>query len=117
MHGDLMFAGVEKVLRTVDRDSDEFSVAVLDVTRADTINDAARHLLAGMNSILQAAGKKGFVVDPIPSSSGRTAAMTTWCSATSTTRWPPPMHGCGPRPPVEPRQVPPTRLAIRTLSG
>ena len=64
MHGDLMFAGVEKVLRTVDRDSDEFSVAVLDVTRADTINDAARHLLAGMNSILQAAGKKGFVVDP-----------------------------------------------------
>ena len=64
MHGDLMFAGVEKVLRTVDRDSDEFSVAILDVTRADTINDAARHLLAGMNSVLRAAGKKGLVVDP-----------------------------------------------------
>ena len=64
MHGDLMFAGAEKVLRTVDRDSDDFSVAVLDVTRVDTINDAARDLLAGMNSILQTAGKKGFLVDP-----------------------------------------------------
>ncbi len=64
MHGDLMFAGAEKVLRTIERDADGFSVAILDVTRVDTINDPARALLAGMSSTLEAAGKKGFLVDP-----------------------------------------------------
>jgi glutaminase len=64
MHGDLMFAGAEKVLRTVDRDSGDFSVAILDVTRVDTINDPARALLAGMSATLRAAGKKGLLVDP-----------------------------------------------------
>jgi glutaminase len=64
MHGDLMFAGAEKVLRTIERDCADFSVAILDVTRVDTINDSARALLAGMSSTLDAAGKKGFVVDP-----------------------------------------------------
>ena len=64
MHGDLMFAGVEKVLRVVDRGSEDFSVAILDVTRVDTINDPGRAMLAGMSSMLNAAGKKGFVVDP-----------------------------------------------------
>lgn len=64
MHGDLMFAGAERVLRTVDRDSDDFSVAILDVTRVDTINDPARALLASMSETLNAAGKKGLVVDP-----------------------------------------------------
>lgn len=64
MHGDLMFAGAEKVLRTVDRDSDDFAVAILDVTRVDTINDPARLLLAGMSTTLRDAGKMGFVVDP-----------------------------------------------------
>jgi glutaminase len=64
IHGDLMFAGAEKVLRTVDRDSDEFDVAILDVTRVDSINDAARALLAGMSATLQAVGKKGLLVDP-----------------------------------------------------
>ena len=64
MHGDLMFAGVERVLRTVDRDSEDFSVAILDVTRVDTINDPARVLLASMSTTLDAAGKKGLLVDP-----------------------------------------------------
>ncbi len=64
MHGDLMFAGVEKVMRTVDRDCDGFSVAILDVTRVDTINDPARELLAGMSGTLSAAGKRGYLVDP-----------------------------------------------------
>lgn len=64
MHGDLMFAGAEKVLRTIDRDSGDFAVAILDVTRVDTINDPARVLLAGMGTTLKEAGKKGFLVDP-----------------------------------------------------
>lgn len=64
MHGDLMFAGVERVLRTVERDSAEYTVAILDVTRVDTINDPARALLAGMSQTLRAAGKHGLLVDP-----------------------------------------------------
>ncbi|MCB0930699.1 MAG: glutaminase A [Mycobacterium sp.] len=64
MHGDLMFAGVERVLRIVDQDGDDFSVVILDVTRADTINDPARAMLAGMSEMLSAAGKKGLLVDP-----------------------------------------------------
>jgi len=64
LHGDLMFAGAEQVVRTAERDSDGFSVVILDVTRIDTINDAARTLLASMSATLRAAGKQGFVVDP-----------------------------------------------------
>ena len=64
MHGDLMFAGAERVLRSVDRESEDFSVGILDVTRVDTINDSARALLAGMSTTLRAAGKLGLLVDP-----------------------------------------------------
>ncbi|MGI9161380.1 MAG: glutaminase A [Mycobacterium sp.] len=64
MHGDLMFAGAERVLRSVDRESGDFSVGILDVTRVDTINDSARALLAGMSATLRAAGKLGLLVDP-----------------------------------------------------
>lgn len=64
MHGDLMFAGAERVLRSVDRESEDFSVGILDVTRVDTINDSARALLAGMSATLRAAGKLGLLVDP-----------------------------------------------------
>ncbi len=64
LHGDLMFAGAERVARIVDREADEFDVAIVDVTRIDTINDAARALLAGMSAALREAGKQGLVVDP-----------------------------------------------------
>jgi glutaminase len=52
------------VLRIIDRDCDSFSVAILDVTRVDTINDPARALLASLSTTLSAAGKRGFLVDP-----------------------------------------------------
>ncbi len=64
LHGDLMFAGAERVLRTVDRADDDFSVVILDVTRVDTISDPARALLAGMSDTLRAAGKHGLLIDP-----------------------------------------------------
>jgi glutaminase len=64
LHGDLLFAGAEQVLRTVERESDEFDVAILEVSRIDDINDAARSMLAGMRATLTAAGKEGFLVDP-----------------------------------------------------
>lgn len=64
IHGDLLFAGAEQVIRQVTRDSAGFEAAVLDVSRLDNINDPARELLAGMSDALRSAGKQGFLVDP-----------------------------------------------------
>lgn len=63
-HGDLLFAGAEQVLRTVDRERDTLDVAVLDVSRVDDIDDAARALLSDMAAALRADGKTGYLVDP-----------------------------------------------------
>lgn len=64
LHGDLLFAGAEQVLRRVERERDKFDVAVLELSRVDDIDDAARRMFAGMRESLVAAGKEGFVVDP-----------------------------------------------------
>jgi glutaminase len=63
-HGDLLFCGAEQLVRTVDRDRDAFDVAILDVSRVDDIDDAARGLLSGMSAALRAQGKDGYLVDP-----------------------------------------------------
>ena len=63
-HGDLLFCGAEQVVRTVDRERDRFDVAILDVSRVDEIDDAARALLAGMAEALRTQGKDGYLVDP-----------------------------------------------------
>ncbi|MBI3217142.1 MAG: glutaminase A [Mycobacterium sp.] len=64
VHGDLLFAGAEQVVRTVSRESGEFRAAILDVSRLDNVNDPARALLTGMSGQLRDAGKAGFLVDP-----------------------------------------------------
>ncbi|WP_166905708.1 glutaminase A [Mycobacterium sp. DL440] len=64
VQGDLLFAGAEQVLRTAERDRGGYAVAVLDVTRVDDINDAARGMLTGMRASLAAAGKEAYLVDP-----------------------------------------------------
>ena len=63
-HGDLLFCGAEQVVRTMDRDREDFDVAILDVSRVDDIDDAARALLSGMSAALRAQGKDGYLVDP-----------------------------------------------------
>lgn len=52
------------MLRTVDEECDGFDVAILELSRVDDVNDAARRMLAGMHESLTAAGKEGYVVDP-----------------------------------------------------
>ncbi len=64
VHGDLLFAGAEQVIRTVARDSDGFTAAILDVSRLDSVNDPARALMVEMSASLRDAGKAGFLVDP-----------------------------------------------------
>lgn len=51
-------------MRTIDRERMVFAVAILDVSRVDDIDDAARDLLAGISSDLYAEGKAGYLVDP-----------------------------------------------------
>lgn len=63
-HGDLSFSGAEQVARTADRDREDFTVAILDVSRSDDIDDAARELLSGLSTALRAQGKAGYLVDP-----------------------------------------------------
>lgn len=64
LHGDLLFAGAEQVLRTVGDARDQFDVAILELSRIGDINHSARRMLAGMRESLLAAGKEGYVVDP-----------------------------------------------------
>ena len=64
VHGDLLFAGAEQVIRTITRDSDGFMAAILDVSRLDSVNDPARALLVELSATLRDAGKAGFLVDP-----------------------------------------------------
>jgi glutaminase len=64
IHGDLHFAGAEQVLRMARQQSGEFTVAILDVSRVDDINDTARRMLAGLGATLLAEDKRGFMVDP-----------------------------------------------------
>lgn len=63
-HGDLLFSGAEQVVRVADREQEHFDVAILDVSRVDDIDSAARTLLSGVSSALRAAGKVGYLVDP-----------------------------------------------------
>ncbi len=62
--GDLLFCGAEQLVRTVDRDRGAFDVAILDVSRVDDIDGAARRLLSDMSAALRAQGKDGYLVDP-----------------------------------------------------
>ncbi|MDH6194400.1 glutaminase [Mycobacterium frederiksbergense] len=64
IQGDLLFAGVEQVLRTAERDRDDYDVAVLDVTRVNDINDAARGMLIGLRASLAGGDKEAYLVDP-----------------------------------------------------
>ena len=63
-HGDLLFCGAEQVVRTVDRNCEDFTVGILDVSRADDIDEAAKGLLSGMSTALRDRGKVGLIVDP-----------------------------------------------------
>jgi glutaminase len=63
-HGDLFFSGAEQVVRTLDRERDDFDAAILDVSRVDDIDDAARELLSETSAALRAEGKAGYLVDP-----------------------------------------------------
>lgn len=62
LHGDLLFAGVEHVVRAVVDDSPE--LAIVDVRRVDDVADVARVTLRGLRTMLREAGSEAAIVDP-----------------------------------------------------
>lgn len=62
LHGDLLFAGAESIVRSVVADEPE--LAVLDARRIDDVTDVARVTLLALRDTLRAAGSEGVLVDP-----------------------------------------------------
>ncbi len=62
VHGDLLFAEAEHVIRTIVDDEPEF--AIIDVRRVDDVAEVAGVALRGMRSRLHDAGGKAILVDP-----------------------------------------------------
>ena len=64
LHGDLLFAGAESVVREVTESAPELEVIVLDIARVSEIARVARTMLAATQAELQARGCRLALVDP-----------------------------------------------------
>ena len=64
IHGDLLFCGAEQVLRTIERACRDVDIVILDVSRVDDIDGAARRIFAAMGADLREAGKLSYLIDP-----------------------------------------------------
>lgn len=62
LHGDLLFAGAEKVVSTVVEDAPEF--AIFDFSHVNDIAQVARQTLVALRDRLREEGSEGVVVDP-----------------------------------------------------
>jgi glutaminase len=108
LHGDLLFAGAESVMRAIEAEGDGLEYLVLDVRQVDDVANITRRLLGGLRAALSEAGCQGMVVDPgglLPgarwSSNGNSAShvfesladATMWCEDQLLER-----YGAGARP-------------------
>jgi glutaminase len=64
LHGDLLFAGAESVVRELTGRAGELEVIVLDISRVSEIARVARTMLAATQAELQARGCRLALVDP-----------------------------------------------------
>jgi glutaminase len=64
LHGDLLFAGAESVVRELTERADELEVIVLDISRVAEIARVARTMLAATRAELQSRGCRLALVDP-----------------------------------------------------
>lgn len=65
LQGNLFFGTMEQMLRRLSADLESFSYLILDMKRSAQIDECARTLLAQMNDMLAAAGKK-FMLAHLP---------------------------------------------------
>lgn len=64
LHGDLLFAGAEAVLREFTQRADDLEVIVLDISRVSEIAEVARRMLAASQATLAERGCALALVDP-----------------------------------------------------
>ena len=64
LHGDLLFAGAESVIRRLTGEADRLDVVVLDLRGVDETAAVTRRLMLGARDALRAAGVEAVVVDP-----------------------------------------------------
>jgi glutaminase len=91
VHGDLLFAGVESVVREVTDALEGLDLMVLDVRRVGEVADISRRLLSELRAYVENQGREGALVDPdgwlarlAPSDNGprvfrSVAAAAVWC--------------------------------------
>jgi glutaminase len=64
LHGDLLFAGAESVIREVTQRADDLDVLVMDIRGVDETSAASRRLLVGLRDELRKSGCQQLMVDP-----------------------------------------------------
>jgi glutaminase len=64
LHGDLLFAGAESVVRKLTRDADELDVIVLDIRGVDETAAVTRTMMRTVRDWLRADGVEAVIVDP-----------------------------------------------------
>jgi len=64
LHGDLLFAGAESVIRRLTRDADELDVIVLDIRGVDETAAVTRRMMLTTRDALRADGVEAVLVDP-----------------------------------------------------
>jgi glutaminase len=64
LHGDLLFAGAESVIREITARAGDLDVTVLDIRGVDETAEVSRRLLLGLRDQLRAVGGEAVMVDP-----------------------------------------------------
>ncbi len=64
LHGDLLFAGAESIIREITARADEVDVIVLDVRGVDDVAGVARRMLLDLRDELLTTGGEAVIVDP-----------------------------------------------------
>jgi glutaminase len=64
LHGDLLFAGAESVIREITARAGDLDVTVLDIRGVDETAEVSRRLLLGLRDQLRSVGGEAVMVDP-----------------------------------------------------
>ena len=64
LHGDLLFAGAESVIREITSRAGDLDVTVLDIRGVDETAEVSRRLLLGLRDQLRTVGGEAVMVDP-----------------------------------------------------